>query len=133
MPQLQSGRHVAVAEPGLIEAITQGDEYSALAAIMEVRTSIRDTRDLIELLPVVYFDESEGTPPDCPSYFSGLLVREVLEGQSDWSDDEVAEFRSWTRNHAELHQWLADYLERLDDAIRNTLPGSVAVGGVTLG
>lgn len=119
MPQLQSGRHVAVGEPGLVEAITQGDEDSALATIMHSRASIRDTRDLVDLLPVVYFNESEGTPPDCPRYPSGLLVHEVLEGQSDWSDEEVAEFRSWIENHAGLHRWLADYLERLDDAIRN--------------
>jgi hypothetical protein len=119
MPQLQSGRHVAVGEPGLIEAITRGDENSALSAIMGSRLSIRSTRDLVALLPVVYFDESQGTPPDCPKYPSGLLVHEVLEGQSDWSDEEVAEFRSWIENHAGLQQWLADYLERLDDAIRN--------------
>lgn len=118
MPQLESGRHVAVGEPGLIEAVRQADETGALNAVMLTRTSIHDTRDLVGLLPVVYFDESRGTPPDCPKYPSGLLVHEVLEGQSDWSDDEVAEFRSWIENHAGLHGWLADYLVRLDEAIR---------------
>lgn len=120
MPQLESGRHVAVGEPGLIEAVRQADETGALNAVMLTRTSIRKTQDLAELLPVVYFDEREGTPPDCPKYASGLLVHEVLEGKSDWSDDEVTEFRAWIKNHTGLQQWLADYLEQLDEAIRTT-------------
>ncbi len=119
MPQLQSGRHVAVSEPGLIEAITQGDENIALGVIMGSRLSIRNTRDLAELLPVVYFDDSAGTPPDCPRYPSGLQVHEVLNGQSDWSDEEVEEFRSWIETNEGLHQWLAGYLDRLNDTIRN--------------
>lgn len=119
MPQLQSGRHVAVSEPGLIEAISQGDETVALGVIMGSRLSIRNTRDLVELLPVVYFEDSAGTPPNCPKYPSGLRVHEVLNGHSDWSDEEVEEFRSWIENNEGLHQWLAGYLERLDDATRN--------------
>lgn len=120
MPQLESGQHVAVAEPGLVEAVTQADEAGALNAVMATRTSIQDQRDLVELLPVVYFDEREGTPPVCPQYPSGLLVQDVLEGQSDWSDDEVSDFRSWVENNAGLQDWLAGYLERLDEAIKKS-------------
>ncbi len=120
MPQLESGRHVAVGEPGLIEAVSQADETAALNAVMLTRTSIQNTRDLVELLPVVYFDERKGTPPDCPKYPSGLLVHDVLEGRSDWSEEEVTEFRSWIENHTGLQQWLADYLEQLDEAIRTS-------------
>jgi hypothetical protein len=64
MPQLESGRHVALGEPGLIEPVGQDNENGAFAAAVIARTSIRTDRDLIEVLPVIYFDESKGTPPD---------------------------------------------------------------------
>lgn len=120
MPQLESGRHVAVGEPGLIEAVTQADETGALKAALIARTSILRAWDLLEVLPVIYFDETQGTPPDCPRYPSGFLVYEILEGRPNWSDGEVAEFRTWIESNAGLNRWLADYRVRLDDAIRES-------------
>lgn len=125
MPQLKSGRHVALGEPGLIEAVSQDDETKALSAVLITRTSIQEPWDLAEVLPVVYFDETRGTPPDCPRYPSGFLVYEVLEGKSDWREDEVSEFRTWIENDAGLQQWLAHYLRRLDEAIRPELLGQL--------
>lgn len=119
MPQLKSGRHVALGEPGLIEAVSQDNETKALGAVLITRISIQEPWNLAEVLPVVYFDESRGAPPDCPRYPSGFLVYEVLEGKSDWDDAEVAELRDWVENDAGLQQWIADYLRRLDEAIQS--------------
>jgi hypothetical protein len=120
MPQLASGRHVALGEPGLIEAVNQDDEKGAVRAALIARTSIQKAWHLAEVLPVIYFDESQGTPPDCPRYPSGWLVYEVLEGRSDWTEEEVAEFRAWMEYDPGLQQWLSNYLRRLDEAIRNS-------------
>jgi hypothetical protein len=118
MPQLNSGRHVALGEPGLIEAVGQDNKNGAFAAAVIARTSIRKDRDLIEVLPVIHFDQSKGTPPDSPQYPSDYLVFEVLEGKSDWSENEVSEFRAWIENDAGLREWITDHRRRLDEAIR---------------
>lgn len=123
MPKLESGRHVALGDPGLIEAVSQEDEVAALNAVLITRTSIQGARHLAEVLPVIYFDESRGRPPECPRYHSGFLVYEVLEGKSDWGEDEVTEFRDWIENDADLRRWLSDYLRRLGEAIRPELLG----------
>jgi hypothetical protein len=120
VPQLESGRHVALGEPGLVEAVSQEYENGALKAALIARTSIRKDWDLVEVLPVVYFDESQGAPPDCPQYPSGYLVFEIFEGVSDWSEDEVSDFRAWLENDAGLQEWVADYRRRLDEAIRTS-------------
>lgn len=120
MPQLASGRHVALDEPGIIEAVGQEYANGALKAALIARTSIRKDWDLVEVLPVFYFDESKGTPPDCPQYPSDYLVFEILEGKSDWSEDEVSEFRAWIENDAGLRKWITDYRRRLDEAIRTS-------------
>lgn len=85
MPQLKSGRHVAVSASPYLDALAADKDESRYFAIVALRLHAGTPQALRDHLVIGYFGEDQGTPPDAPSYNSGYCVSDVLEGRSDWN------------------------------------------------
>ncbi len=119
MPQLKSGRHVALSASPLLDKIKCGSDVSVSAAIMAFRLSVSSPQQLRDFLTVGYFQESEGNPPNAPSYSSGFLVKDVLEGKAGWSEEEIREFENWLNTSPEVNQWVSEQFKEINTVIRN--------------
>lgn len=119
MPQLKSGRHVALSASPYLDALTSGPSETKYFAIVALRTSAATPEALRDHLVVGYFLESGGTPPNSPSFDSGYCVADVLEGRSDWSPDEVEEFRAFLTNEPRFGPWLQAQFDELSQAIHD--------------
>lgn len=118
MPQLKSGRHVALSISPYFDALIHGPDESKYFAVVALRLNAATPDALRDHLVVDYFVEGEGTPPDAPSYNSGYCVADVLEGRSDWTPEEVAEFRAFLSSEPRFGPWLQAQFEELDQAIQ---------------
>ena len=118
MPQLKSGRHVAASASPIMGIIQHGSDNDVSAAIMAFRLSVHSAEELRDHLTVGYFRENEGTPPNAPSYDSGFSIKDILEGKSDWSEEEVSEYRTWLETNENFKQWLLKQYEEIDSAIK---------------
>jgi hypothetical protein len=118
MPQLKSGRHVGVSIRSYIDALTAGQEESMYFAIVALRLNVVTPEALRDHVLIVYFDESKGAPPHAPAYSSGYCVADVLEGRTDWSLDEVEEFRAFLTEPRFAH-WLQAQFDALNQVIRD--------------
>ena len=121
MPQLKSGRHVGVAPLPLLDRIKFGTDSEIYALVIAYRLEVQSPEDLRGLLPVTYFKEGEGTPPDAPAYALGLSVKDVLGGKADWLQAEVDEFRQWVETDAALNAWVRESFAAIHEAIVNSL------------
>lgn len=125
MPQLQSGRHVALSISPYLDALTSGPDESRNFANVVLRLNIATPEDLRDHLVVGYFVEGEGAPPAARSYNSGYSVADVLSGCSDWSPDEVEEFRAFLTKDPRFDPWLQDQFDELHQTVRdNSVWGS---------
>ena len=121
MPMLSSGRHVAVEMHSLAERIRYGEDHLVYGLILMYRLSVSQPTDLYPTLPVVYFRDGEGTPPDAPRYRSGYTVAQVLAGEADWSAEEIAEFRTWLETDPRFLAWLHQTFAENETAIRESI------------
>lgn len=118
MPQLKSGRHVAISASPFLDALAAEQDESKYFAIVALRVNASTPEALRDHLVVGYFDEGQGTPPDAPSYNSGYCVADVLRGRTEWSADEIEEFRQFL-NEPRIGAWLQAQFDQIDDAIKN--------------
>lgn len=121
MPQLKSGRHVAVERNDLVYAINHGSSEQIYALILAYRLTIKEPQDLIKILPVVYFEEEKGTPPNAPYYKSGFLVQDILDEKADWSNEEIQEFKAWVEVDESLNNWASENFIGVDKAIKESI------------
>lgn len=121
MPQLKSGRHVALSASPLLDKIKFGSDASVSYTILAYRFEVSSPQKLRDFLTVGYFREGEGGPLDALSYDSGFLVRDVLAGRAGWSADEVDEFEQWLSTSAPLDAWLVEEFNAINHVIRNSL------------
>ena len=112
MPQLASGRRVAVAPIPLLDRIKFGTDDRVYAFIVAYRLEVRRPSDLRPLLPVVYFKEGQPMAPGAPTEDSGHTVRSVLAGDAGWSDEEIREFKNWLEVDVALNAWLRRHMRR---------------------
>ena len=119
MPQLKSGRHVALSASPYLDALTSGSDESKYFAIVALRLNIATPEALRDHLVVGYFVAGEGIPPNAPSYNSGYCVADVLESRSDWSLDEVEEFRTFLTTEPRFGPWLQAQFDELNQAIQD--------------
>jgi len=113
MPQLRSGRYVAVSASPYMDALSAEKDESRYFAILALRVHANSLQGLRDHLVIGYFVEGQGMPPTL-SYNSGYCVADVLEGRSD----EVEEFRQFL-DEPRFSAWLQAQFDELDDAIRN--------------
>lgn len=118
MPQLKSGRHVALSASPYLDALASEKDESRYFAMVALRVHAGSPRALRDHLVIGYFVAGQGTPPNAPSYNSGYCVADVLEGRSDWSLDEVEEFRQFL-DEPRIGGWLQAQFDEIDDAITN--------------
>lgn len=121
MPQLNTGRHVGVMAHTLIDHVTQGTDASVYAFIVAYRLSVQEAAHLRNLLPVVYFKEVQGIPPNAPAYSSGFLVQDVLAGKAGWLLSEVDEFKTWLESNEPLNNWLTENFAAINQAIQSSI------------
>ncbi len=121
MPQLKSGRHIAISASPFLDAITTGTDESKSYAIMTMRLNVWSPAELLNHLVIGYFKDGEGDPADPATvcHHSGLNVGKVLAGEADWTQDEVEEFRIWLKTNPKIDEWLKQQFEDIDSAIVN--------------
>lgn len=118
MPQLKSGRHVAISSIPFLNALESRHAESRYFATLALHHHVTTPDILCANLIVGYFLEGEGTPPYAPMYSSGYRVADVLEGRSDWQPDEVEEFREFLQSPRN-QSWLQREFARVADACQN--------------
>lgn len=118
MPQLKSGRHVALSASHYLDALSSELEESRYFAAVALRVHAATPQKLRDHLVIGYFVEGQGTPPDAPSYNTGYCVADVLEGRTDWSADEVEEFRQFL-DEPRFNAWLQAQFDEIDQAIQS--------------
>lgn len=106
MPQLSSGRHVAVATVNFVDRVKFGTDVQVLGFIFAYRLEVAKPADLCRYLPVLYYAEGDGTPPNAPTYDSGHTVGTVLEGKALWAEEEILSFSQWLQRDPKLNAWL---------------------------
>ncbi len=120
MPKLKSGRHFGLEPRSLAVGATTGTSAQMYAFVIAYRLEVQTPADLANFLPVIYFKEGEGEPPNAPMYRSGFLVKDVLAGKANWSIDEVEELRLWLETNESLKAWLTENFAEVDREIRNS-------------
>jgi len=121
MPKLSStGRHVALQLRSMASLATEGTDEQLYIFIVTYRLNISAPSDLVQYLPVMYFETGSGIPPDCPRFDSGYLVRDVLSGAAGWSAEEIDEFRAWLEHNDALDEWAAQEFVAVDHAIKTS-------------
>jgi hypothetical protein len=118
MPQLKSGRHVALSASPYLDALAAERDETKYFAIVALRLHASTPEALRDHLVIGYFVEGEGTPPHAPSYNSGYCVADALEGRIDWSADEIEEFRQFL-DEPRIGLWLQAQFDEINDAIRD--------------
>lgn len=118
MPQLKSGRHVALSATRYLDALSFGSAEVKLFAIVALRIHAPSPQALCDHLLIEYFREGEGTPPDAPSFDSGYCVADVLEGRAGWRPDEVDELRR-ILDEPRFRGWLQGQFDEIERAIHH--------------
>jgi hypothetical protein len=115
---LKSGRYVVVSASPFLDALAaELEESSKYFAIVALRAHARTPAALRDHLVVGHFIDGLGTPPDAPCYNAGYTVADVLEGRTDWSADEIDEFRQFL-DEPRMNTWLQDQIDEIDRTIR---------------
>lgn len=121
MPKLKSGRHVGVESSTLLNAVKFGTPEEIYFFVLAYRLSVKGPEDICQILPIIYFEEGQGEPPNAPMYRSGFLVQDVLAGKAGWTAEEISEFDLWLKKNEQLNAWLLANFQEIDEAIKNSL------------
>ncbi|HXG28345.1 MAG TPA: hypothetical protein VNJ47_05795 [Nevskiales bacterium] len=124
MPQLKSGRHFGLSIEWLLKDLREGSRNAINAAIIQARIKMGTPEKLKNHLGIYYFEEGQGEPPNAPCYFSGLLVQQVLDGKSDWSQEEVEELRLWLQTER-IETWVKERHQEVHKAVSEAFDGSI--------
>ena len=120
MPKLSSGRHVAIVPIALVDLFRYAEHETFYRRVLFFRLRVRKPADLLRSIPVVRFDETRGEPPNAPACRTGFNVADVLDGKTDWSAQEVDEFRHWLDTDPRLAGELQAAFDEINDVIRDS-------------
>jgi hypothetical protein len=121
MPKLKSGRHVGVEPASLLNTVKFGSPEEIYSFVLTYRLSVHGPEDICQILPVIYFEDGNGEPPNAPMYRSGFSVQDVLSGKAGWTSEEISEFDLWLKENKQLNAWLASNYKEIDEAIKSSL------------
>lgn len=119
MPKLSSGRHVALSASPYLDALDGESDEAKYFAIVALRLHAGNPEALRDHLVIGYFVDDEGAPPNAPVRDSGYCVADVLAGRTDWSDDEIEEFRRFIDSDPRFGPWLQSQFDEINEAIRS--------------
>jgi len=111
---------VALELRSIASLAAEGADEQLYSFIVTYRLTVAAPSDLVQYLPVIYFDAESGIPPDCPRFDSGYLVRDVLSGAAGWTQEEIDEFRAWLDGNDALIEWVAQEFVAVDQAIKTS-------------
>lgn len=115
---LLSGRHVGLECISFKRFLqTEGSPRHQDEFVTLYRSEVKSPADFARLLPVLYFRQGVGEPPDAPTYRSGLNVGDVLAGEGSWSNAEIAELQYWVDTNAAFRCWLETSFAATERAI----------------
>lgn len=117
MPQLPSGRHVALSGDGALALARKGN----LALSMAFTTEVKSAEDLSPLINVIYFKHIDGVAGPGESYPSGLMLSDVGTEKCDWPAEDVAFFNQWLVSDI-AKQWQQNVFDELAELIRTVKP-----------
>ncbi len=120
MPKLKSGRHFALETKSFADRAAKGSDAEMYAFALMYRFQVHGPDDSARFLPVLYFKEGEGEPPDAPVYRSGFTVGDIVDGNAGWSKDEIEELQAWIAKDENVQDWLRKDFEATDLAIRKS-------------
>lgn len=118
MPQLSTGRPFVVSLDPVKYALVNGSDAQRYSVILAYRLQVRGAPDLLSLASIGYFTQDGAGPPAGETESAGFTAGAVLEGDSDWSANEVAEFRAWIEGER-VQDWLADEFALIHALIEN--------------
>ena len=113
MPQLPSGRHVALTADPILELARQGNWGLTMAFTLEVKS----VEDLAPLLNIAYFKPVAGESGPGVPYPSGLMLSDIGTEKCDWPTEDVAFFNTWLASDA-VRQWMQNTHDELAELIR---------------
>lgn len=115
MPQLPSGRHIALSPDRIMSMARKGD--FTLTMVLAAATGTGGEFDILEVLDVVGFDPSDGSAryPGRPVLL-GLLASAVFTDGCDWPDDDKTAFRTWL-DEPRTQAWLESIQDELADVV----------------
>ena len=119
MPQLRTGRRFGLSVYPYLQVLQSGSSEQQYYAVVALRINASSPIALRDHVVIAYFSEDQGTPPNAPTYNSGLSVADVLDGRADWSRDEVDEFRAFIMDDSRLGPWLDQRYSEIESAIQN--------------
>lgn len=117
MPQLSSGRHIAISADPIHDNIAKGKDGKRYAAILVFRLTVHNAAELRNHMRVAFYHLTKGTPSVESSFDSGFSVADVLNGKADFSDAEVDEFRHWLDTDPRVEPYITGEYQRINQAI----------------
>lgn len=118
MPQLKSGRHVALSISPYIKAVSTGRYESRFFAIVALRCNVPTPDALRDHVFIGHFGDNNTPTAQSACFSTGLCVDDVLRGWSDWTTEEVEEFRLFL-DEPRVQRWLGEQFDSLNNAIRD--------------
>ena len=118
MPQLPSGRHVALSPDRIMAMAREGN----FALTMAVETDMDGSFDILSLLDVVGFDASDADAPfPGRPYLLGILARDIDTDACDWPPEDKASFAEWL-DSPRARAWLQDVRDDLAEVVATVRP-----------
>jgi len=115
MPQLPSGRHVALVKDPIFSLVREGDFGTAMTMTLHMRSP----EDLAPLLNIAYFTPVEGKSGPGLPYLSKLMLSDIGTEKCDWSAEDVDFFQEWLASDV-AQQWLQNTFDELTELVRTT-------------
>jgi hypothetical protein len=124
MPILKSGRAVGIYQKNYIDEIRFDEDGELESFTFGYRPAVHTTRELLNILPIYYYDVVNGIPILESPRKSGFMLHEIFSGADHWSDDEITEFDAWINSNTELDSWLKKNLILINEQEENDLKQS---------
>lgn len=113
MPQLPSGRHVALVSDPIFALVREGD----LGTAMTMTLHMRSPEDMAPLLNIANFTPVEGKSGPGLPYLSELMLADIGTEKCGWPAEDVVFFQKWLESDV-AQQWLQNTFAELTELIR---------------
>lgn len=113
MPQLPSGRHVALVSDPIFALVREGNFGPNMTILLHAKSPA----DLAPLLNIAYFTPMEEESGPGVPYLSELMLADIGVDKCGWPDGDVEFFRKWLASEV-AQQWLKNTFNELSELMR---------------